>query len=125
MFFISRPGGHKYIDRGDIEANDYLIGDLTADGAWHDLDLSGIIPIGTALCMLLVSLNSSILSKMMKFRTKGDSGAYNAPLVMASVINQTFYTSLVVHPDSDRVVEYMLSDAGIISITIIVQGWFV
>jgi len=123
--FFSRPAGQKYIDRGDIEANDYLITDLTVDAAWHDLDLSAIIPKGTVLCMLLVSLNSSVLSKMMKFRTKGDSGTYNAPLVMSSVINQTFYTSLVVHPDSDGIVEYFLSTGGIISITIIVQGWFV
>ncbi|GAH71411.1 unnamed protein product, partial [marine sediment metagenome] len=38
---IGRPTG--FVDRGDPAAYDYAKEDLTIDGAWHDMDLSGIV----------------------------------------------------------------------------------
>jgi len=39
---IGKPPGFE--DRGDPAVYDYDKNDLTKDGAWHDLDLSGIVP---------------------------------------------------------------------------------
>lgn len=103
--------GESFTDRGDPATADFDQDDLTWDGSWHDLDLSGIIDVGTTVVLLRVYYYTDTDKGELLFRTNGNTNEKNVVRV------QTLHTALtgqdrtaaedvLVAPDADGVIEY-------------------
>ncbi len=124
MFFVGRVG-HRFVDRGDAVGTDFSVGDLTIDDAWHDLDLSGIIPVNAKAVILRVECSSPSAGDRSKFRTKGHSREDNVSIARSQVTGINIGYDLVVVPDINGVVEYRVSTGVYTVFEIVVGGWFV
>lgn len=112
-----------YIDRGDPAAPDFVLGNLTVDNAWHDLDLSGIVPAAGANMKVYLRLDLYASEKKKMFlRHKGHANEINMALAQVTTAyhkDDTYYVVL----DANRKIEYKLEVTmwGVVDIT--VRGW--
>lgn len=118
------PGDLTFYDRGDAGGADLAFASMTADFAYHDWNLSSIIPAGTKLVLLRVwRMKSSSADDEIKFRPKGGEDEYNVTFVSVNLSAEDTYETCLVVPDADRIIQYALrstfSDANFI-----VGGWF-
>jgi len=110
-------------DRGDPAAVDFAVGDLTTDGTWRDLDLSGVVPAGAILVVLSVLITSSVGTDKISFRKNGNSNAVNIGTVIAQNLG-TNAGDIIVACDTNRVIEYATTNSAHFTvINITVKGW--
>jgi hypothetical protein len=115
----------NFVDRGDPSAHDFAVGDLTTDGSWHDLDLSGIVPAGAKAVLLGVQVIDDTVNVGIGFRRHGNSYGINAGYFMEIVANGNLRGTLIVPCDSNRVIEYLANNNIFSTINITVMGWFI
>jgi hypothetical protein len=115
------PGA--FVDRGDPAAVDYAVGALTVDGAYHDLDLSSIVPSGAKAVLLRLSFANASIGDVFYFRENGNSNSINIGSLNIFT-NTTHYNSVVVACDTNRVVEYRLQVGTWSAFNITVGGWW-
>jgi len=120
--YIKQQG--MFIDRGDASGHDWSLGDLTMDGSWHDLDLSSIVPQYANAVLLRIESNNAFVATLFQLRTKGNANAHNVARYLTAQGGIEDYTSLIVAPDPDRVIEYFGSGVGWNSFDIIIGGWW-
>ena len=123
--FFSRRSGHRFVDRGDSVGVDFSVGDLTIDDAWHDLDLSGVIPVNAKAVILRVECNAPAVGERAKFRTKGHSREDNVSIIRTQVAGIGISYDLFIVPDINGVIEYRISTIAYTVFEIVVGGWFV
>lgn len=119
-------GGSTYVDRGDPAAVDFAVGDLTTNGAWHDLDLSSIVPAGAKSVILYVAMRDTAADVIVIFRKNGNSNSIN----VGGVANEDSHATsqrgdIIVALDSNRVIEYFTTNTSIDTLNITVKGWFI
>ena len=73
---IPPPEGAELVNRGDPDAYDFTLGDFIRDSAWHDLDLSAIIPVGTRAIIFNTQLQSTTTNISFWMRSKPYDGRY-------------------------------------------------
>lgn len=122
--------GHEFVDRGDPAAVDWDEGDLTINGAWHDLDLSAIVPDGAVLVLLrvvVVTADNGAIS----FRENGNANAINVATLSSHVPvmsppHEQYSADLLVAPSPNRIIEYKATAGWTVdSIDITVGGWWI
>lgn len=113
-----------WVDRGDPASSDYEAGDLTMDSAWHDLDLSSIVPAGATMVALYVIIQDGATDSQVKFRKNGNSNVINRAQIRTQVVNGSIDGNMIVHCDQNRVIEYFIN-ATLTICTIIVTGWYI
>lgn len=113
-----------FTDRGDPGASDWLLGDLIEDNAYHDLDLSAIVPAGAKAVLLFTWYKATAVAKAIYFKTKGNVNA------IAVSANRTVAAGLhhlqdhVVACDENRVIEYKMNSPESDYVDIVVKGWW-
>ncbi|GAI04822.1 unnamed protein product, partial [marine sediment metagenome] len=65
VWFASYGGYH---DRGEYALADWKLADLTADGAWHTLDASGIVDANAKAIVLRTKVGALEVGKKLRFR---------------------------------------------------------
>lgn len=110
-------------DRGDPATGDWVTVDLTADGAWHMLDLSSVVPAGVHTIYLFCRLRATAINKRFELRTYGNTNIMNISQLRTQVANIRTQADIQVFPDSQGRFEYWLSPAGVDESIIIVKGW--
>ena len=111
------------VDRGDPAARDKTQADLTLnDSAWHDLDLSAIVPAGAKSILLYVSVADASVNRLLKFRKNGNSNEYTTFNVATVLANDWNYAQGWVFCDVNRVIEYK-ADSTISDVAITIMGW--
>ena len=116
--------GHEYVDRGDPSGYDFDIGDLICDGAWRDLDLSGVITDSDAVLVLMrVDIGSAVSGTAFHFKKNGLTYTVNSQGLR--VISTTFGASITVQValDENLIVEYN-GAAALDAVNIAVRGWW-
>lgn len=104
----------KYVDRGDPAEVDFTQADLTLDDAWHELDLSAIVPAAGANHLVHLKALATIT---IAFREVGNINTINVT-PEATGMHADSWVML----DANRKIEYMTS-AGMIG-TLTVRGWW-
>lgn len=123
--FFRQAAGNIYIYRGDPASYDWTIGDFVKDDAYHDLDLSSIIPVGTKLVHLHCIGRCDTVGAHIQFRKNGQSNGINNAVLNMQGANITIAADLFVQPDADRKIEYdIFADTWAI-INLVVRGWLV
>jgi len=113
-----------YVDRGDTAAYDYVKEDLTIDGAWHDLDLSSIVPAGAKAILLKTSLQSANPGDAIRYRKKGNTNEINVcgcEALRANVLRTRLGITSI---DTNRVIEYNADDIAWTALDIVIRGWW-
>lgn len=109
-------------DRGDPSGYDFQIGSgLTADGNYHDLDLSSIVPAGATMVLLRAVVVATNTDRDLLFRKNGNTNSYNVAQLKTYAANNV--QDFIVACDTNRVVEYLISGSGITGVAIVVRGW--
>lgn len=124
MFFRPRRG-HRFVGREDISAYDFTETTLTQDEAYHDLDLSAIVPVGTACVLVQFRIEHDDIAKFMKLKKKGYLTDYNAFVFSTIVAGVEHRGDCIVNCSKDRKLEYWLSTPAWSTIRLIINGWWV
>ena len=121
------PGvaGANFVDRGNFANPDYLYTDLTIDAAWHDLDLSGIIPAGAKAVLVRIEMTKSSGTGYALFKTKGNANDGNASVPYQSVSGATVQWDCWFIPDGDGVVSYLIGTATYSILSLFIRGWLI
>lgn len=112
----------NFVDRGDPAADDFS--SFTADAAWHDLDLSAIVPAGAIAVLIRASILDDATNTLFMFRENGNSNEYNVAEVRSQAANVTMANTLVVPCSTARVIEYYITNTTITGTAVTVMGWF-
>jgi len=113
-----------YIDRGDPAAYDKAKEDLTIDGAWHDWDVSTIVPAGAKAVLLIGHLEGNAIDWKINFRKKGNSNEINHADMETIRANVTRHRSVIVSVDVDRIIEYNADNQAWTELNLSVRGWW-
>ena len=116
--------GGAMVDRGDPATPDFVDTDLTTDGAWHDLDLSGILPAGNITVLLRIVGNIAAGGKTVRLKTKGNTNDANAFLAVSSISGVVFGADATVVVDAAEKLEYKTSNDSFTTLDITVAGWW-
>lgn len=111
-------------DRGDPVGWDFDVDDLTTDGAYHDLDLSGIVPAGAKLVLIRVLMVDDAVSSIFKVRKNGNTNDINTRMLLTQIANIVIDDGLMVQCDTNRVIEYWASNLVWSAIFLAVRGWW-
>lgn len=132
-------GGHKtisassyllseecmFVKRTPQVANDLIETDLTLDGAYHDWDMSSIIPINTQAVLIQLNLQALVSNGFFLFREKGIGAVVNVSQAQTAVAGVLVREMLVAVPSQGRILEYLGKNTTWTSITIFVMGWWI
>jgi len=113
-----------FVDRGDPAAVDKVKTDLTTDAAWHDLDLSAIVPAGAAAVLLKTRLQSADPGDAIRYRKKGNTNEINAcgcEALRANVLRTRLGISAI---DANRVIQYNADNIAWTQLDIVIRGWW-
>ena len=113
-----------YTDRGDPASIDYVLTDLIEDNAWHDLNLSALLPPDAIAVELSVSYTANALNQDINFRRNGYIHVANAPGIRSQVANQSILQQIKVSCDTSQIIEYYLSSTATTAVAITVTGWY-
>lgn len=110
-------------DRGDPAAWDN--DSLTTDGAWHDLDLSSILPAGAKAVLILVNMQDDAVGSYFQVRKNGNTNAVTCPTVRTQVSGVDNDALLLCFCDTSRVIEYRASNVTFALLKVVVLGWVI
>lgn len=115
----------QFVDRGDPAAYDFTLTDFTTDGAWHDLDLSSIVPPGSSAAIFISTIKDNLILSYIQFRQESNANPYNISLALILAANLSFNHNHIVscHPNSK--IQYMASNTTFTEINLIVRGWWI
>ncbi len=113
-----------YVSRGDYSGADYDHTTLIADSAFHELDLSAIVPEGATAVKLHCKMTSAIVATKLRLRPGGYIHSGFHCTLRSQVANVTVGALITVGLSTDRKIGYQYTTGvpGVRSIT--VQGWW-
>ncbi len=123
--FVTLAVSGAYVDRGDPATNDYGVGDLTTNGTWVDLDLSGIVPAGAKAVNLKLFVVDDAVSSTLQIRKNGNSNEVAGLAVSTQVSGVGIFGFGSISCDTNRVVEYNAANTTWTTIFITVLGWWI
>jgi len=113
-----------YVDRGDPSSYDYAKEDLTIDGAWHDMDLSGIVPAGAKAVFIIGHLQGNGADWTIMFRKKGNVNEVNHGGMETLRANVERHRSSIIALDTNRVIQYKVDNQAWTTLDLAVRGWW-
>lgn len=123
--FFTRLAGAKWTNRGDADVDDWAVGDLTKDGNWHNLDLTGVMTKGSSIVLIKLKACHTEASVSCLFRTKGvtnENAIQNRDLPNTAMVLLT--DTLMLQPDSDGIIQYKFSAAATwLVLSLRIMGW--
>lgn len=115
----------SYVDRGPLGSYDWETGDFTKDGAWHDLDLSAIVPAGTKAVAFSLRIKTPIVNKLFILKPKGLGPAWYFAGAVTQIADMAQYLDLCCACDVNRKIEYNITPTTWTYITLTVKGWWI
>jgi len=116
--------GATFVDRGDAAAYDWDETDLTRDAAWHDLALSGVVPVGAISVLMRVKMSAVLPGNYIGFRQKGDTNGFNESWGYVQVNAIPISYDMIIAVDGDRKIQYFTT-ANATSIDLCIGGWWI
>lgn len=114
--------GMIYVDRGDPAGEDKNQTTLTGDGAWHQVNLSAIVPAAAKFIQVKIdSQHATTAGKIFAVRKKGNANGFNVVMTRSQVAGVTNEVCGFLTIGADGIIEYYLDAATTCSLT--VMGW--
>ena len=121
--FFSRRAGVKLYSAGDLQDAQFAVGDFTKDGSYNELDISGIVPVGTKIILVFIKYLAAEQGKNFIFRPKGYTDYYNALNDYTEQGSLPYYKDGLIWVSSDRIIEYNISAATWAIFDFTIRGW--
>lgn len=112
-----------WIQRPDFDGNDFLKEALTIDNAWHELDVSAIVPAGASAAHFHIKVDANTIGGVIYMRPRGRSEFTGTCKVRPQVAGQPIAYFPTVGLDSSRIIEYRISSAVWVLINIKIEAW--
>jgi len=113
-----------FVDRGDPAVYDYDKEDLTIDGAWHDMNLSTIVPEKAKAVFLVAHLMGNDIDWAIMFRKKGNVNEVVHGGMETIRANVERHRSSIVALDNNRVIQYKADNEPWATLSLAVKGWW-
>lgn len=113
-----------FVDRGDPADYDYAKEDLTIDGAWHDMDLSEIVPEKAKAVFIIGHLQGNGIDWTIMLRKNGNTNEVVHGGMETIRANVERHRSSIVALDNNRVIEYKIDDQNWDTLDLAVKGWW-
>jgi hypothetical protein len=117
--------GIGYYDRGDPAVYDKVKDDLIRDGAYHDWDLSAIVPEGAKSILIRGEIEGEGADWEVRFREKGNVNEINTDCMQPLMTYVERHRTVIVACDANRVIEYQIDDEAWTIINLAVRGWWI
>ncbi len=116
---------HGFVDRGDPAAGDFSQADLTMNDAFHDLNLSAIVPTNAqAVILSIFAITPGSGGGSIVFRKKGSSNQKNVGGCIPNVAATAYLFETTVAIGPSGIIQYKVEvEYSLISIT--VRGWLI
>jgi len=113
-----------FVDRGDPADYDYAKEDLTIDGAWHDLDLSAIVPEKAKAVFIAGHLEGPAVDWAIKFRKNGNTNeiVHGGMETLRAGVER--HRSSIIALDDNQVIEYNVDNQAWTTLDLVVKGWW-
>jgi len=118
------PASPGFVDRGDPVNADWTAVDINGDNNWHDLDVSSIVPDGTTAIVLRCALDTGVVSRLIRFRKKGNVGWPNVAECRVVYPNRIHHYDKVIACDENRFIQYKCNSNTWTVLNLTVAGWF-
>lgn len=112
-----------YIRRGDPAAWDKTIADFTRNGAWHDWDLSAIVPANAKGVILITRVSATVVNNSLQFRQNGNANAIVRSRNQTQVANVPLWDNPTVNLDANRIIEYNATAGNWTNLDAAVCAW--
>lgn len=112
-----------YVNRGAPALWDFATGDFTKDGAFHDLDLSSIVPAGAKAVHCRLYIRAGTVAAQALFAKKGDGASKNLTQAFIQVSLVKYSVDFFCALDENRFIEYKFDNITWTSINLCVRGW--
>jgi hypothetical protein len=112
-----------YIDRGDPSDHDFQLIDFTRDGAWHELDLSAIVPAGVSCVSARISISGNSSQQGFAIRKHGNSNDLNVSYTATQWGSVPIHEDIIFACDTNRIIEYR-SNVNLTTINLTIKGWW-
>lgn len=119
---IGRPTG--FVDRGDPATYDFAKEDLTIDGNWHDMDLSGIVSEFAKAVFIVGHLEGAAVDWAIMFRKKGNTNevVHGGMETLRAGVER--HRSSIVALDDNRIIQYKADNQAWTTLSLAVKGWW-
>ncbi|GAI39796.1 unnamed protein product, partial [marine sediment metagenome] len=94
------------------------------DGAWHDMDLSAIVPAKAKAVFIIGHLQGAAVSWAIMFRKKGNVNEVVHGGMETIRANIERHRSSIVALDDDRKIQYKVDDENWDTLDLAVKGWW-
>lgn len=120
--FIWQTSGYfSFIDRVGV---DFDTPYFTADGNWHTIDFSGLVPEQTKCVQCTIQLKESVGFKQMRFRKWGATTVFPVTGSRTQAANQQYRDNVIVPVSKTGLAEYNIQPAVWSEITIQLVGYW-
>jgi len=116
--------GMVFVDMGNSAAVDFDKNDLTTDGNWNQLDLSGKIPATARLVKIRVYLSPSAGASVVLICKNGHSNRINVDGMHVEVATGYVYRTCDVAIGADGLLEYNITDTAYSNCDFTIMGYF-
>lgn len=122
--FFKRRAGTRWNDRGDVTPYDYTSATLTADGEWHDLDISAIVGVSRRFVLVKTYLKDNAGGKEMLMRTKGYVNDVNIEHCGTIIADKTCGRNSWLYTDVNGIIQYKIEVAVWANTDLVIRGYF-
>ena len=113
-----------FVDRGDPSGYDFTAVDFTLDAAWHDLDLSGVVPAKAKAVVIRLVAKNAAAQKNVSFKKRGNTNDYNIFRLYTQVADGSIENQFITPIDVNRFIEYQASAGAWTVLSLVISGWF-
>ncbi len=111
------------INRGDPAVKDFETVDFTIDNAWHDLNLTAIIPAMTGFLFCTVEINYNAIGRLVQFRTKGNVNRPNVSAIRSVAVNSPNVADITIPTAGNQIIQYKIEHTDFLNISLTVKSW--
>lgn len=115
---------HMFVDRGDPASYDFVKTDFTIDGAWHDLDLSLIVPKIARAVLLIGHVEGNGVDWTMQFKKYAQTNDINHGGMETLRANVERCRMMIVAMDKNQKVQYKADNENWTTLDLAVRGWW-
>ncbi len=113
----------KYKERADVDW-DLREGSMICDGAWHDWDISGIVPANATHVQVKLYVYDNLVDRNLYVRTKGRTEASSSVMVGTQAANIPTFICGIIKIGTDTKLEYCATNDTFTEIRAVIMGWF-
>ena len=117
-------GVQMFVNRGDPPVYDFAKEDLTLDGAWHDLDLSAIVPDVARAVFIVGHVEGNGIDWTIMFRKKGNTNEVNHGGMETIRANVERHRSSTVAIGPDQIIQYKADNQNWATLSLAVRAWW-